>query len=76
MLPNQKEPTPFTIEWIPDILPQCHIGELRIKFEYGHQRNGQMERRSAAPCQQTLQHTTEIVELQNIELHHLQDVPL
>ncbi|CAH1258070.1 uncharacterized protein C2orf42-like [Branchiostoma lanceolatum] len=41
--PDQKEPTPFVIEWIPDILPKCKIGELRIKFEYGHQRNGHME---------------------------------
>ena len=38
--PDQKEPTPFIIEWIPDILPRSHIGELRLKFEYGHQRNG------------------------------------
>uniref|UniRef100_A0A0K8RYM6 Uncharacterized protein C2orf42-like n=1 Tax=Crotalus horridus TaxID=35024 RepID=A0A0K8RYM6_CROHD len=38
--PDQKEPTPFIIEWIPDILPQSKIGELRIKFEYGHYRNG------------------------------------
>nr|XP_013007047.1 uncharacterized protein C2orf42 homolog isoform X2 [Cavia porcellus] len=38
--PDQKEPTPFIIEWIPDILPQAKIGELRIKFEYGHHRNG------------------------------------
>ncbi|XP_005285281.2 uncharacterized protein C2orf42-like [Chrysemys picta bellii] len=38
--PDQKEPTPFTIEWSPDILPQSKIGELRIKFEYGHHRNG------------------------------------
>ncbi|XP_027479849.1 uncharacterized protein C2orf42 homolog isoform X3 [Zalophus californianus] len=38
--PDQKEPTPFVIEWIPDILPQSKIGELRIKFEYGHHRNG------------------------------------
>ena len=33
------------IEWIPDILPFMKIGELRIKFEYGHQRNGQLEQR-------------------------------
>ncbi|XP_061180005.1 uncharacterized protein C2orf42 homolog [Saccostrea echinata] len=39
---DQKEPTPFIIEWIPDILPKSRIGELRIKFEYGHQRNGQI----------------------------------
>ncbi|KAF4518043.1 hypothetical protein B566_EDAN009276 [Ephemera danica] len=36
--PDQKEPTPFLIEWVPDILPQSHIGELRIEFQYGHQR--------------------------------------
>jgi len=44
-LPDQKELTPFMIEWIPDILPFMKIGELRIKFEYGHQRNGQLEQR-------------------------------
>ncbi|XP_069475018.1 uncharacterized protein C2orf42 homolog isoform X2 [Ambystoma mexicanum] len=43
MSPDQKEPTPFIIEWIPDILPQSKIGELRIKFEYGHHRNGHSE---------------------------------
>ncbi|KAH3856108.1 uncharacterized protein C2orf42-like [Dreissena polymorpha] len=43
---DQREPTPFIIEWIPDILPKSHIGELRIKFEYGHQRNGHIEHRS------------------------------
>jgi len=37
--------TPFDIEWIPDLLPSTKIGELRIKFEYGHQRNGQIDRR-------------------------------
>ena len=42
---DQKEPTPFIIEWIPDILPKSRIGELRIKFEYGHQRNGHIEHR-------------------------------
>ncbi|KAF1543090.1 hypothetical protein FQV10_0001282, partial [Eudyptes schlegeli] len=34
--PTQKEPTPFIIEWIPNILPRSRIGELRIKFQYGH----------------------------------------
>ncbi|OBS64215.1 hypothetical protein A6R68_07250 [Neotoma lepida] len=38
--PDQKEPTPFIIEWILDILPQSKISELQIKFEYGHHRNG------------------------------------
>ncbi|XP_032685892.1 uncharacterized protein C2orf42 homolog isoform X2 [Odontomachus brunneus] len=37
--PNQVEPTPFLIEWIPDILPISKIGELRIRFEYGHVKN-------------------------------------
>ncbi|CAE1278715.1 Uncharacterized protein C2orf42,Uncharacterized protein C2orf42 homolog [Acanthosepion pharaonis] len=45
---EQKDPTPFIIEWIPDILPKSHIGELRIKFEYGHQRNGHIEHRLIA----------------------------
>ncbi|KAG7476464.1 hypothetical protein MATL_G00083350 [Megalops atlanticus] len=39
--PEQKEPTPFVIEWIPDILPRSRVGELRIRFEYGHQLGGQ-----------------------------------
>ncbi|KAI1905136.1 hypothetical protein AGOR_G00013020 [Albula goreensis] len=40
---EQKEPTPFVIEWIPDILPRSRVGELRIRFEYGHQHGGQPE---------------------------------
>ncbi|XP_063597562.1 uncharacterized protein C2orf42-like [Penaeus indicus] len=40
--PGQKEPTPFIIEWIPDILPKSLIGELRIKFEFDHLHNGQL----------------------------------
>ena len=35
--------TPFVLEWIPDLLPKSKLGELRIKFEYGHQRNGQVD---------------------------------
>ena len=50
--PDQKEPTPFIIEWIPDILPKMRIGELRLKFEYGHQRNGVIEHRLAAIAEQ------------------------
>eukprot|EP00066_Takifugu_rubripes_P010383 XP_003978174.2 PREDICTED: uncharacterized protein C2orf42 homolog isoform X2 [Takifugu rubripes] len=38
-----KEANPFVIEWIPDVLPRCHMGELRIGFEYGHQQSGQLE---------------------------------
>lgn len=37
--PNQVHPTPFSIEWIPDILPMSKIGELRIRFEFGHVKN-------------------------------------
>lgn len=40
---NPKEAGPFVIEWIPDVLPRCRMGELRIGFEYGHQQNGQLE---------------------------------
>ncbi|XP_076317064.1 uncharacterized protein C2orf42 isoform X2 [Tachypleus tridentatus] len=43
MSSDQKEPTPFIIEWIPNILPKSKMGELRIKFEFGHQRNGHLE---------------------------------
>ena len=50
---DQKDPTPFIIEWIPEILPFMKIGELRIKFEYGHQRNGQLEQRISVPAQIT-----------------------
>lgn len=31
------------IEWIPDVLPRCQMGELRISFEFGHQQSGQQE---------------------------------
>ncbi|XP_043460941.1 uncharacterized protein C2orf42 homolog [Leptopilina heterotoma] len=37
--PSQVDPTPFLIEWIPDILPISKIGELRIRFEFGHVTN-------------------------------------
>ncbi|KAM7368694.1 hypothetical protein PAMP_013006 [Pampus punctatissimus] len=40
---NQKEASPFVIEWIPDVLPRCQMGELRISFEFGHQQSGQPE---------------------------------
>ena len=56
---DQKEPTPFIIEWIPDILPKTKIGELRIKFEYGHQRNGHVEHRQPA---QNLTETVTVTE--------------
>ncbi|CAG5867687.1 unnamed protein product [Menidia menidia] len=40
---DQKEAGPFVIEWIPDVLPRCRMGELRIAFEFGHQQSGQPE---------------------------------
>ncbi|KAM6984936.1 uncharacterized protein C2orf42 homolog [Aplochiton taeniatus] len=40
---DQEEPTPFVLEWIPDILPRSRVGELRIGFEFGHQHGGQPE---------------------------------
>ncbi|XP_052828845.1 uncharacterized protein C2orf42 isoform X2 [Octopus bimaculoides] len=62
---DQKDPTPFIIEWIPDILPKSHIGELRIKFEYGHQRNGHVEHRLIAA-------TSPEIPVQTI---HVQEIP-
>uniref|UniRef100_A0A3B5MVZ1 Putative treble-clef zinc-finger domain-containing protein n=1 Tax=Xiphophorus couchianus TaxID=32473 RepID=A0A3B5MVZ1_9TELE len=35
--------SPFVIEWIPDVLPRCQMGELRVSFEFGHQQSGQSE---------------------------------
>ncbi|XP_013409548.1 uncharacterized protein C2orf42 homolog [Lingula anatina] len=63
MAQEQREPTPFIIEWIPDILPQSRIGELRIKFEYGHQRNGIIEYRQSVPVQHS-----QVIELQQIQV--------
>ncbi|XP_074545834.1 uncharacterized protein C2orf42 homolog isoform X2 [Halichoeres trimaculatus] len=40
---DQKEAGPFVIEWIPDVLPRCQMGELRISFEFGHQQSGQTD---------------------------------
>jgi hypothetical protein len=44
MSSDQKEAIPFIIEWIPDILPKCHFGELRIQFQFGHLKNGKTEK--------------------------------
>jgi hypothetical protein len=35
---------PFVIEWIPDCLPHSHFGELRVELQFGHMRNGRVER--------------------------------
>ncbi|XP_035996373.1 uncharacterized protein C2orf42 homolog isoform X1 [Fundulus heteroclitus] len=45
---DQKESSPFVIEWIPDALPRCQMGELRISFEFGHQQSGQSESQERA----------------------------
>jgi len=45
---SQREAIPFVIEWIPDILPQSHVGEMRIQFEFGHQCNGVIQHRPTA----------------------------
>ncbi|XP_074641628.1 uncharacterized protein C2orf42-like [Tubulanus polymorphus] len=66
MTPDQKEATPFIIEWIPDILPKSHIGELRIKFDFGHQRNGQIENRSTS-----LLHNPAGIELHTVHVQQL-----
>ncbi|XP_065352497.1 uncharacterized protein C2orf42 homolog [Cloeon dipterum] len=36
--PEQKNPTPFIIEWVPDVFPRTHVGEMSLTFEFGHQR--------------------------------------
>ena len=38
-----EPPTPFTIEWTPDILPRTRVGELRLQFQYVHMRNGHID---------------------------------
>ncbi|KAM9307301.1 uncharacterized protein C2orf42 homolog isoform 2-T2 [Pholidichthys leucotaenia] len=40
---DQKDACPFVIEWIPDVLPRCQMGELRISFQFGHQQSGEPE---------------------------------
>ncbi len=43
MSSDPRDVTPFTIEWTPDLLPRSRLGELAIKFEFGHQLNGQLD---------------------------------
>ena len=44
--PNPTDhPVPFIIEWTPNVLPNSQVGELRIKFEFSHSRNGQTDQR-------------------------------
>ncbi len=48
MSPGQKNFYPFTIEWIPNVLPTMGVGEMSITVIYGHQRNGREESRHMA----------------------------
>ena len=43
MTSNPKHVVPFVIEWVPNLLPRIGIGELTIKFEFGHQKNGKTD---------------------------------
>lgn len=36
---HDNVPVPFCLEWIPDILPVSKVGELTLKFQYGHKNN-------------------------------------
>nr|XP_057920462.1 uncharacterized protein C2orf42 homolog [Doryrhamphus excisus]XP_057920463.1 uncharacterized protein C2orf42 homolog [Doryrhamphus excisus] len=40
-LDDLSDARPLEIEWTPDVLPLCHMGELRIRFEFGHRHSGQ-----------------------------------
>ena len=33
---DQEQTTPFSIEWTPNLYPKSQIGELVVKFEFGH----------------------------------------
>lgn len=33
---QQSVPTPFCIEWTADVLPKSKVGELALKYEFGH----------------------------------------
>lgn len=37
-------PTPFVIEWIPDVLSTSKFGELILQFQFGHDRQSASER--------------------------------
>ena len=40
---NPRNIIPFVIEWVPNLFPRTGIGELTIKFEFGHQKNGEVD---------------------------------
>ena len=37
MSTDPRDVTPFTIEWVPDLYPKTRVGELTIKFQFGHE---------------------------------------
>ena len=41
-LSTSSKPTPFIIEWTPNMLPLSKMGELRLKYEYEHIHNGHL----------------------------------
>lgn len=45
MFQDQKESAPFIIEWIPNVLPETRVGELRIQFQFIHLKNGKLDLR-------------------------------
>ncbi|XP_068277538.1 uncharacterized protein C2orf42 homolog isoform X5 [Nyctibius grandis] len=47
---NATDPAPFTIEWIPNILPCARIGELRLTFRYGRRPRGPPGAATAPAC--------------------------
>ncbi|XP_057177360.1 uncharacterized protein C2orf42 homolog isoform X2 [Triplophysa rosa] len=51
---EHTDPVPFVIEWIPDILPHSQVGELRIRFEYGHQVGGKPEGSKSSGMEKTV----------------------
>ncbi|XP_061658043.1 uncharacterized protein C2orf42 homolog, partial [Syngnathoides biaculeatus] len=38
---DPDDPGPLVIEWSPDVLPRCRMGELRIFYQFGHRQSGQ-----------------------------------
>lgn len=55
---EHTDPVPFVIEWIPDILPHSQVGELRIRFEYGHQVGGKPEGSKSSGMEKTVTDTS------------------
>lgn len=55
---TEKESMPFTIEWIPDVLPQSRHGELTLSFQFSHTgpfHTDQERKSSVAPLKKLIQ---------------------